>query len=451
LKDDYFSFTGQLFNSSAVPGKPEVLKQIRVLDLSRIIFGPMVAKWLGLFGAEIIKVEEPRDGDAWRSSTYWGKYWKDSCPYFQCINMNKYFIAIDLKEKKGKELVLELAKKSDVVIENFRAGLVEAWGIGYAAVSKVNPKAIYISCSGYGQSGPLKYYPSYDIIAQSVSGAVRSTGFPERNAYKLPDYYGDFFPAVLGAIGVMAALHDRERTGKGQYIDMAQTEAIMRAMFNWTYMSETGNDLGCTGNYDPTMAPSGIFKTKDGKFVAIAIATQEQFLALLEVMEKPELAERKEFQSTLERLKPENAREINVILKDWVDLKTEKELVDLAKQRGIPVGRVVDDLKIVNDEWRRERGSVVDFEDEMYGKGKWAGPAVSLSKSPARIKWLSRPVGYHNRYIFKKVLGLSESEIKVLEKEDIIGYWDNMAGKRPPHYLDIAKDKMFNYEKDDKK
>ena len=449
MKDDYFSFTGGLFDSSTIAEKPEALKEIRVLDLSRIIFGPMVAKWLGLFGAEVIKVEEPEEGDDWRTGTYWGKFWKDSCPYFQTLNQNKYFTTLNLKEERGKELLLELAKTADVVIENYRAGLAEAWGLGYTAVSKINPKVIYISCSGYGQSGPLKFYPSYDIIAQSMSGVARGTGFPGRKTYKLPDYYGDFLPALLGAIGVLAALNARERTGKGQYIDMAQTEGLMRVMHNWTYMAETGEDLGCTGNYDPTMAPSGIFKTRDEKFIAIAIATQEQFVALLEAMGRPELTERKEFRSTLERLKPDHAQEINGLLEGWVGLKTEEEVIELAKKGGFPVGRVMDDLKIVTDEWRRERGSVVEFDDKMYGKGKWAGPAVSLSKTPGRLKWLSRPIGYHNQYVFKRILGLSESEIRDLEKKGVIGYWDNRVGKRPPSYWDIAKDEMFNYGRGD--
>ena len=122
MKEDYFSFTERLFDRSQTPGKPEALKGIRVLDLSRVIFGPMVAKWLALFGADVIKIEEPDEGDDWRTGTYWGKYWKDSSPYFQSLNPNKYFVAIDLKKKKGKDLVKELAKKSDVIIENYRAG-----------------------------------------------------------------------------------------------------------------------------------------------------------------------------------------------------------------------------------------------------------------------------------------------------------------------------------------
>jgi CoA:oxalate CoA-transferase len=447
LKGDYFSFTEQLFNPSAAAEKPEALKQIRVLDLSRIIYGPMVAKWLGMFGAEVIKVEEPEEGDDWRTGTYWGKFWKDSCPYFQSLNPNKYFVTINLKEQKGKELLLEIAKNVDVVIENYRAGLTEAWGIGYTTVSKINPKVIYISCSGYGQYGPLKFYPSYDIVAQSMSGVARGTGFPDRKTYKLPDYYGDFLPALFGAIGVLAALNARERTGKGQYIDMAQSEGLMRVMHNWTYMAQTGDDLGCTGNNDPTMAPSGIFRTRDGKFLAIAVATGKQCVSLLKAMEKAELAEKKEYVETLARLKPENARVLNMLLEEWVASKNENEVIELALKWEFPVGQVMDDEKIVNDDWRRERGSIVDFDDEMYGKGKWAGPAVSLSKTPGRLKWLSRPIGYHNRYIFKTLLGFSDDKIKELEKDGVIGYWDNRVGKRPPEYWNIEKDEIFNYGK----
>ena len=158
FSEDYFSFTDMLFDPSKLSEKVEALKGLRVLDLSRVIYGPVVAKWLGLFGAEVIKVEEPGEGDDWRTGTYWAKYWKDSCPYFQSLNPNKYFVGIDLKKHEGRELVLELAKKSDVVVENFRAGLAEAWGLGYTTINQINPKAIYISCSGYGQWGPLRFF-----------------------------------------------------------------------------------------------------------------------------------------------------------------------------------------------------------------------------------------------------------------------------------------------------
>lgn len=447
MEEDYFSFTQQLFTKSQISSKPEALKGIRVLDLTRVILGPMVAKWMGIFGAEVIKVEEPKDGDDWRTGTYWGKYWKNSCPYFQSLNPNKYFVAIDLKKEEGKNLVLELAKKSDVIIENFRAGLAEAWGLGYVTLNKVNPKLIYLSCTGYGQWGPLRYFPSYDLIAQSMSGVARITGFSEDNTFKLQDYYGDFYPAILGVIGVLSAIHYRERTGKGQFIDMAQAEALMRNMHNWTYMSVAGENLGPTGNFDPTMAPSGIFKTKDGDFISIAIATNKQFMALAESMGAVDLAKDERFSETAQRLK--NAPIINEALAQWVSTQTEADIIACAKAKGFAAAPVMDDWRLHQDPWREERGSVVEFEDDMYGKGRWAGPPVSLSKSPGRLKQLSRPIGYHNRYIFKEILGLSEEEILSLEKKDVIGYWDNRVGKRPPTYYDINNDKIFNYKRNE--
>jgi len=451
FSEEYFSFTDHIFDRAHVSEKSEALKGIRVLDLSRVIYGPVVAKWLGLFGAEVIKVEEPGEGDDWRTGTYWAKYWKDSCPYFQSLNPNKHFIAMDLKKPKAKELVLELAKKSDVVVENFRAGLAEAWGLGYSTISEVNPRAIYISCSGYGQWGPLRFFPSYDLIAQSMSGVARLTGFPGKDTYKLQDYYGDFFPGLLGAMGVMAALNYREQSGKGQFIDMAQAEGLMRTMLNWTYMSVVGEDLERTGNVDPSMAPSGIFKTADEKFVAIAIATDEQFSGLIDALGRTDLAEDTRFRETFERLKAGNAEELDKAVEKWVFTKTEAEVVGIAKTNGFPAVTVMDDAQLINDEWRRERGSVKSFEDTMYGNGIWADSPVALEKTPGRVKCLTKPVGYHNRYILKKLLGLSEKEIIDLEKKDVIGYWGNRVGQRPPPYWDLENDPIFNYVDGDKK
>lgn len=446
MAEDYFSFTAELFDKAKTYAKPEALAGIRVLDLTHVIFGPMVCKWLALFGAEVIKVEEPDEGDGWRTASYWAKYWKDSSPYFQFLNANKHFVAIDLRKERGKELVLELAKKCDVVVENFRAGLVEAWGVGYTSVSQANPGVIYLSCSGYGQWGPLRFFPSYDLIAQSMSGVAMLTGFPGRETYKLQDYYGDFFPALVGAIGVLAALNYREQTGKGQYMDLAQVESLTRVMHNWTYMSLTGEDLERTGNVDPSMAPSGIFKTSDDRFVAVAVATKEQLTGLLRAMDRADLAEDRRFAETSERLQAGNAEEISRVVESWAETKTEEEVMALAAQYGFPAAPVMDDWRLVNDPWRRERGSVVEFEDDMYGRGVWPGAPVALEKTPGRLKSLTRPIGYHNRYVFKNLLGLTSEQIEKLEKEHVIGYWDNRVGLRPPPYYDIDKDPVFKGE-----
>ena len=447
MNKDYFSYTDELFDRSKISEKPEAFKGIRVLDFSHIIYGSVIAKWFSLFGAEVIKVEEPYEGDAWRTNSYWAKYWKDSSPFFQCLHPNKRFVGINLKTKKGKELALELAKKADLVIENFRAGLMEAWGIGYTTISKTNPKVIYVSCSGYGQWGPLRFFPSWDLIAQSMSGVAQLTGFGENQTYKLPDYYGDFLPGIFGAMAAVGALNQREKTGKGQFLDVSQVESLFRIMHNWSYMDLTGEDLKSTGNVDPSMAPSGIFKTSDDQFVSIAIASDEQFTALLKAMDKMDLARDSRFMAAFDRLKKENADEICSIVEAWVKQKQLSDIIALAQELGFPAAKVMDDLQIANDEWRKERGSVIEFEDDMYGKNTWPGVPAALEKTPARIKSLQRPIGYHNHYVLQRDLNLSKEEIRSLEKSHAIGYWGNCIGQRPPIYYDMRKDPIVNYTK----
>lgn len=450
LEEDYFSFTSQLFDQSKAHEKPEALKGIRVLDLTHMIYGPNTAKILAQFGAEVIKIELPFYGDYWRTSTFWGKYWKHFSPLWHFVTHSKYFIALDVRKPKGKELFLKLAEKSDVIIENFTPGTAEAWGVGYTQVSKVNPRIIYVSLSTFGQFGPLRFQPGWDLIAQGVSGVLSLTGYPElESRYKLPDYLGDFYPSHFATILILAALVYRQKTGKGQYIDLAQAEVLMRSLYHFTYYTITGEKLGPSGNFDPTMAPSGIFKTNDEKFVAIAIATDEQFKALCKAIGREDLLNDENFKRVHSRLKPENAKILNEILKEWVRSKNAKDIIELAKKYGFSATEVADDLQIFNDEWRRQRGSVVCFKDMMFGEFVLAGPIAMLSKTPGRIKWLARPLGYHNRYVFKKILGLSEKEIKQLEKEGVISYWDDRIGLKPPPSYDIENDPIFNFEKEE--
>ena len=248
-------------------------------------------------------------------------------------------------------------------------------------------------------------------------------------------------------MGVLAALYHRSKTGKGQYIDMAQTEALMRTMHQWTASSAGCDELGPTGNNDPAMVPSGIFKTGDDRFVAIAVATEKQFGALGEAMGKKDLLKNPDWTPTKERLKKANADVLNRMVADWAGTRTESEILAAARQHGFAAAPVMDDWRLISDPWRKERGSVIDFEDDMYGRGLWAGPAASLSETPGRLKHLTRPIGYHNRYILKEKLALSEAHIQSLEKKGVIGYWDNRVGKRPPSYADMNTDPMFNYKR----
>jgi len=449
MPNDYFSDMAKMFEPSKTAQKSEALKGIRVLDLSHMIFGPKAANILAEHGAEVIKVEVPYQGDYWRSATYWGKYWKHSNPMWHFINHSKYFVGIDVKYPRGKELILKLAEQSDIVIENFASGTVEAWGIGYTQTRAVNPKIIYASLSTFGQSGPSRFFPGWDLLAQGASGVISATGYPDTEHYfKVPDFYGDFYPGFFAAMMIMMALNYRERTGEGQYLDICQAEILMRSLFQFSYSSATGEELGRTGNQDPTTSPSGIFKASDGGFFALSIGTDEQFQRFCKVIERNDLAEDSRFSSALDRLRPENAGLLNQIASDWIRARSSEQIRQIRKTCRFPLSEVEDDVRISRDNWRRQRGSVVEFDDPMYNKLVMAGSAAMMSKTPGRVKWLTRPLGYHNRYVFKTRLGLTEEEIRKLEKEYVIGNWDYRVGQRPPVYYNMEEDKLFHYDGD---
>jgi crotonobetainyl-CoA:carnitine CoA-transferase CaiB-like acyl-CoA transferase len=450
--EDYFSYTAKLFDPSKIAEKPEVLKGIRVLDFSHVIFGPTATRIMANYGAEVIKLELPFHGDLWRPATYWGRYWKHSNPLWHFVTQNKYFVGLDLKQPEAKEIIYQLAQRCDVVAENFAPGTAEAWGVGYTQISKINPKVIYLSCSTYGQYGPLRFYPGWDLLAQAASGVLSSTGYPDTEKfYKLPDYLGDFIPGNFGALAILMALYFRNKTGKGQYIDLAQAEALMRLLFHFTTYNLTGIDLGRTGNADPTMVPASIFKTRDGKFMGLACATGKQFEALCGAMGREDLLKEKAYIDPFERLKPENAKGLTGIVAEWLRGKGVEEVVKLANERNFPAAEVLDDYQIYQDPWRRERGSVILFNDEMYGEFVMAGPSAQLSKTPSRTKWIARPVGYHNRLVLKKFLEMSEEKIAELEKKKVVGTFDDRPGLKPPVYYNLAEDPIFNYGREGKK
>jgi crotonobetainyl-CoA:carnitine CoA-transferase CaiB-like acyl-CoA transferase len=450
--EDYFSYTAQLFNPDEAHSKPEALKGIRVLDFSHVIFGPIAARLLADYGAEVIKLELPFYGDLWRPATYWGKYWKHSNPIWHNIAKNKYFISVNLQLKESKELIYKMAEKADVVIENFAPGTADAWNIGYEKISKINPNIIFLSCSTYGQFGPMRYFPGWDLLAQGASGVLTLNGYPDTDIYyKLPDYVGDFVPGNFASLAVLMALYHRKKTGKGQYIDMAQTEGLMRMLYHYTYFSLTKEAIGRTGNTDPTMMPASIFKTADDKFLALACATAQQFGNFTQAIGMPELASDPRFSETLERLKPDNAKALTKIAEDWIQSNTCTDILKLAGEKGFPAAEVADDYMIANDEWRRKRGSVVLFNDTVYGKLLIAGPSAQLSKTPSRTKWLARPLGYHNRLVLKKFLDLCEADIQDLERKKVIGTFDDRPGLKPPVYYNLNEDPIYNYGKEVKK
>ena len=430
----YFDWAARLLDLGAVPAKPEALRGVRVLDLSVIIFGPATADFLGELGAEVIKVELPGGGDVTRILGGAKAFWKNTSPFFFPQNHSKYHVGIDMHRPEGQALIRKLAARSDVLVENFKAGTLETkFGLGYRQLAEVNPRLIYVANTGFGQWGPFaEGRASYDGLAQAVSGLTAISGFPGGLPTKMGIYIGDWMGACFAALGVLAALHYRTRTGKGQFLEMAQCEALVRTMdWTWVYAGLTGKDRAQTGNRDPAFSPSGVFHCRDG-FVAIVAATDGEFRGLAEAMERPGLAGDPRFATPEARRAEESVRALEAVIEPWCRDRTRAEVEALGRERGFAAARVMTARDHFEDPHFRARGAVWELEDPVYGHLTDYGPAPKLSATPARYKWVGPPVGMHNDYIFSRVLGLAAEELRTLEEAGVIGKWADRVGAKPP-------------------
>ncbi|MFQ5656007.1 MAG: CaiB/BaiF CoA transferase family protein [Candidatus Methylomirabilales bacterium] len=433
VSESYFDWTDQLFNTGKVFEKPEALKGVRVLDLSVIILGPATADYLAEWGAEVIKVEMPGMGDVMRIVAPEGYYWQSVSPAFFAQNHNKYHVAVDLHKPEGQELIRKLAAKSDILVENYKPGTLERkWGLGYRQLKDLNPRLIYVANTGFGQWGPFSKRPSYDALAQAMSGLSMISGFDGRPPLKIGIFIGDYFGACLSALAALSALRFRERTGKGQFVEVAQCEALIRAMdWTWAYVGLTGQNRRRVGNQDAAISPSGIFRCQDG-FVAVEAGTDEGFQRLCRAMGRPGLMDDSRFSRVSDRLRAENAEALERIIADWTAGKTTEEIDQLGEEYGFAAAPVSTAEAHYHDSHFRSRGSIWELDDPIYGQMVEYGPAPKLSETPARFKWAGPPVGIHNEYVFTRLLGLSLQELKELEAKAVIGRWADRTGAKPP-------------------
>ncbi|HZS32946.1 MAG TPA: CoA transferase [Methylomirabilota bacterium] len=432
-EQSYFEWTAELFRREGLFDKPEALQGIRVLELTTLILGPSTADFLGEFGAEVIKVELPPGGDTMRYVTPRGTFWQNASLGFFPENHSKYHIAIDLHKPEGQALFRQLAARADVVVENFRAGTLDRWGIGYRDLSAINPRLVYVANSGFGQWGPFSHgRASYDAVAQTVSGMIQITGFPGRPPITCGIFIGDWFGAVMAATAALVALHHRRRTGEGQFIDYAQSEGLIRSLdWTWVYAGLTGRDRERVGNHDRALGAADIVRCRDG-FAAVAAVTDPEFRGLCQAMGTPALAEDPRWATLAARLEPAHAEAVRRQLADWAADLTRADVEAAGEKHGFAAARVATSRDRYEDPHLRARAAVWDHEDGLYGAMVEQGPAPKLSATPGRIRWAARPVGWHNEYVFRTVLGLSPSEIQALEVQGVVGRWAERMGAKPP-------------------
>jgi crotonobetainyl-CoA:carnitine CoA-transferase CaiB-like acyl-CoA transferase len=436
-RNDFFDFTRALFDLKKVFGKPEALSDLRVIEFGTLFLGPVTSTFLGEFGAEVIKVELPGAGDTARSLTPWGQFWKNAALSWLSEARNKYHVAIDLHKEKGRDLFLELVHKSDVVVENMRAGTLERkFGIGYRQLREANPGIIYAANSGFGQWGPYTTgRASYDAVAQAVSGLASITGFPGHPPLKAGIWIGDYYGALMSAVSILAAVNYRDRTGKGQFIDFSQSENLIRAL-DWTWVAhgQTGKDRERYGNRDRAIVPAGVYRCADG-FAAISALDDGEFRGLARAMGKPGLSAEERFATVEARLVESHADALHAMLAEWAAGRKVAEVERLGTENGFGAAGV----KKAEDHYRsahlRERGSVWAVDDAIYGDVVEYGPIPKMSGTPGRIKWAGKPVGYDNEKVLAEILGYDYLGIKTLEEEGIIGKWANVMGRKPPEEM----------------
>jgi crotonobetainyl-CoA:carnitine CoA-transferase CaiB-like acyl-CoA transferase len=415
--------------------KPLPLRGIRVLEVCTLLLGPSGPGFLARLGAEVIKCEMPPFGDTLRSLVPFGYFFKDQSTSFIRPNPNKYWVGLDLHTPEGQEVFRELAAKADIIEENLRPGVLERWNVGYRQIKEINPSIIYISKTGFGQWGQYarENRPSNDGAAQAMSGYSWMSSFPGQQPIKNRLYICDSYGALMGEVAVLAALHYRDRTGKGQFIELSQSESIMRTMsWVWPYQQITGEVAMPAGNRDVSICPADTFYCADEQFVALAAPSPEEFGGLCIAMGRPELADDPRFRDHATRLQEENAIEILGIIAEWVRTKTVEEVEALAEKHGFAATRLYNIKDVVEDEHFRARGFVKEIDDPLLGQFLDYEFPVMMSKTPPRVSWTIRPVGFDNEYVMTNTLGKSEDEIEQLYDCGALGKWADVRGRRPP-------------------
>jgi succinyl-CoA:(S)-malate CoA-transferase subunit A len=395
------------------------LSGIRVIDVGNFLAGPYAASILGEFGAEVLKVEHPIGGDPMRRfGTPTTRH--DATLAWLSEARNRKSVTIDLRQREGVELFLKLVAKSDVLIENFRPGTMEEWGLGWDVLREANPSLVMLRVSGYGQTGPYRRRSGFAHIAHAFGGLSYLSGFPGETPV-LPGTapLGDYIASLFGAIGILLALRHREKTGRGQMIDVGIYEAVFRLL------DEIAPAYGLFGKIRERegagsfiAVPHGHFRTKDDKWVAIACTTDKMFERLAEAMERPELASPELYGDQRKRLAARDT--VNQITIEWVGSLTRDEVMRRCLEKEVPVGPLNSIADIFEDEHFRARGNLVCVEAEGVGEVVVPNVVPTLSETPGRITNLGPPLGNATYEVLRELLNISADEIKRLRSRKII-------------------------------
>lgn len=393
------------------------LAGLKVLDLSRVLAGPWASQLLADLGADVVKVEPPGTGDTMRQ---WGAVQKEGKSlWWPVIARNKRSVTLDLRGEEGQAILRGLAAEADVLIENFRPGTLEKWGLGPDALAAINPRLIVGRVSGFGQTGPYRNRVGFGAIAEAMAGLRNLAGFPDRPPPRVGVSIGDSLAGMFTTIGILAALEARHRTGRGQVVDVGITDSVLGILESVIpECGATGNVRGRTGSTLPGIAPSNLYPTAEGSWILIAGNGDAIFRRLAEAMGRPELGTDPRYATHRERGKRQE--ELDGIVADWTRTRTLPELLALMEEHGVPAGPVSDASDVAANPHFRERGAVVEVGSEEYGTLLMQGVVPRLSETPGSIRWVGPALGSHTDEVLAERLGLDAEALAALRARGVI-------------------------------
>ena len=390
------------------------LKDIRVIELGQLIAGPFCGQLMADMGADVIKVEPPGTGDPMRK---WGR--GDYPLWWSVCARNKKCVTANLREPEGQEIAKKLISNADMVLENFRPGTLEKWGMDYETLSKNNPGLIMIRVSGYGQTGPYSKRAGYASVGEAIGGMRYLCGEPDRKPSRAGLSLGDSLAATYACMGALAALHHREKTGEGQIIDASIYESVLTVMEATIPEYTVSNYIRKrSGSILPSIAPSNIYNCKNGSIV-IGANQDTVFRRLCQAMGQPELAEDKRFSDHVSR--GENQNTLDGLIDEWCSTRDVDDVEGIMHDFSIPSGKVYRTPEMLDDPHFIEREAIVDVPNEKWPDLKMQNVFPKMSKSQGRVRWTGvEELGAHNEEVYGSLLNLTKDEMQQLKDKSII-------------------------------
>ncbi|WP_193608625.1 CaiB/BaiF CoA transferase family protein [Nocardioides lijunqiniae] len=397
--------------------QPLPLDDLRVVELGQLLAGPFCGQLLGDFGAEVIKVEDPGKGDPMRQ---WGR----EKPYgtslwWPVVARNKLSVTADLRTEAGQDLVRRIIAEADVLIENFRPGTLERWGMAPETLWETNPGLVITRVTGFGQTGPYASRAGYGSIGEAMGGIRYVTGDPDRAPARAGISLGDSLAAVFACLGTLVALHQRGRTGRGQVVDSAIYEAVLAMMESLVpEWQVAGYQRERTGTTLPNVSPSNVYPTSDGEMVLIAANQDTVFKRLVAAMEQPELAEDERYATHSAR--GQWMEQLDGVIAQWSSTIAADDLLERLHAQGVPAGRIFRAKDMFEDAHFAAREAIVRLAHPDLGEFAMHNVAPKLSESPGRVRHVGPELGEHNDHIYRGLLGLDDDMLSSLRSAGVI-------------------------------